>query len=126
MGKMSAFQPIAIEIVRQGSVPDAPESLDVHGATLWRAILAQRCLTSPAELTILEHACQCHGRAESLRRLIAVHGELIETADGNSKVNGLLTVELQCRALCSRLLGKLVGPEDKPRMGRPPGQKPSF
>jgi hypothetical protein len=122
---MNAFQPASIVIVREGSVPDAPETLDTTAADLWRSILTQRRITNRTELAILEHACQCHSRAESLRRLIAIEGELIATAEGNSKVNGLLTIELQARALCSRLLGKLVVPEQPTRMGRPPNMKPS-
>jgi hypothetical protein len=50
----------------------------------------------------------------------------IETETGAVKANPLLMVEVSCRALCSRLLGKLRAPEDKPRMGRPPSVKASF
>jgi hypothetical protein len=124
---MTVFQPTPFVIVREGAAPDLPATFDEAAANLWRAVLASRRITSAAELTILEHACSCHSRAESLRRLIAVEGELIQTADGNAKVNGLLMVELQCRALCARLLDKLRAPADRPtRMGRPPNQKPSF
>jgi phage terminase small subunit len=123
---MNAFEPASFVIVREGSAPDAPPTLDERGATLWREVLTSRRITSAAELTILEHACQCHSRAETLRQEIETHGELIVTETGAVKANPLLMVEVSCRALCSRLLGKLRSPEDKPRMGRPPGQKPSF
>jgi hypothetical protein len=35
-------------------------------------------------------------------------------------------IEVQCRALCSRLLDKLIPAEDKRGPSRPPGRKPSF
>jgi hypothetical protein len=123
---MTVFERRAFTIVREGDVPNAPPSLDETGATLWRSILAQRRITSAAELVVLENACQCFSRAESLRRIISVEGELIETGDGGFKANGLLTIELTARALCSRLLGQLRASEDRPKMGRPPNQKPSF
>jgi phage terminase small subunit len=124
---MSSFQPILIEIYRQGTGPEPPSSLGELGATLWRAILSERRLTSRAELTILEHACQAHDRAESLRQQIVTSGELIETAQiGCFKANPLLMVELHARALCARLLDKLVPAEDKRGPGRPPNMRPSF
>jgi hypothetical protein len=35
-------------------------------------------------------------------------------------------VELQTRALCARLLDKLIPDEDKREPGRPPNQRPRF
>ena len=58
--------------------------------TLWREILSDRRLTSRPEPTILEHACQAHERAESLRQQILTAGELIETQTGGIKANPLL------------------------------------
>ena len=123
---MNSFNPVPIEIYRQGTAPDPPPSLNDLGASLWRAILSQRRLTNHAELTILEHACQAHERAESLRQQIRTSGELIETLTGGIKANPLLMVELQARALCARLLDKLVPADDKRGPGRPPNQRPSF
>jgi phage terminase small subunit len=96
---MNPFKPVPIEIYRQGTAPEPPSSLGELGATLWRAILSQRRLTSRAELTILEHACQAHDRAESLRQQISTSGELIETPTGAIKANPLLMVELQACAV---------------------------
>jgi hypothetical protein len=61
-----------------------------------------------------------------LRQQIVTSGELIETLTGGIKANPLLMVELQARALCARLLDKLVPAEDKRGPGRPPNQRPSF
>ena len=67
----------------------------------------------------------CFERAESLRRLIAVDGELIETGTGGIKANPLIMAELQARALCARLMGKLnLNNEPKRPPGRPPNGKP--
>jgi phage terminase small subunit len=117
---MTFFEPAPFTIVREGATPEPPETLDNRGATLWREVLISRRITSRVELIVLEHACQCHSRAESLRQQIVAHGELIITEHGAVKANPLLMVEVQCRALCSRLLSKLRAPEEKPRMGRPP------
>jgi phage terminase small subunit len=124
---MNQFKPVPIEIYRQGTAPEAPSSLSELGASLWRQILSERRLTSRAELTILEHACAAHARAESLRQQILTTGDLIETAQiGSFKANPLLVVELQARALCARLLDRLIPAEDKRAPGRPPNQRPSF
>jgi phage terminase small subunit len=122
---MNVFNPPPITIIRQGSVPEPPATFDDVAATLWRAILAQRRLTNQVELTILENACQCYSRAEGLRRIIAVEGETVTTETG-FKANPLLMVELQARALCSRLLDRLIPAADKRNPGRPAGQRPSF
>jgi hypothetical protein len=101
--EMNSFEPVPFEIRRQGSASDPPSSLGELGATLWREILSDRRLTSRPELTILEHACQAHDRAESLRQQILISGELIETLTGSIKANPLLMLEnCQARALCAR------------------------
>src|SRR5262245_60322128 len=123
---MNATEPVPFIIRRQGEAAPAPETLDVVAATLWREVLSSRRITSAAELTILEHACQCHSRAEALRRLIAIEGELLVTDRGGTKANPLLMVEVQCRALCARLLDKLIPAEDRRGPGRPAGQRPSY
>jgi phage terminase small subunit len=122
---MNVFNPPPITIIRQGSVPEPPPTFDDIAAALWRAILTQRRLTNAAELAILENACQAYSRAEGLRRIIAVEGETVTTETG-FKANPLMMVELQSRALCARLLDRLIPAEDKRRLGRPAGQKPSF
>jgi phage terminase small subunit len=125
MGKMTVFDPPQISIIRQGSIPQAPATLDEVAANLWREILTDRRLTNRAELTILEMAAQAYSRAERLRVLIETEGEMIDTGTGSSKPNGCIALELTARALCSRLLGKLRAPEDRPKMGRPANRKPS-
>jgi hypothetical protein len=53
-------------------------------------------------------------------------GELIETQTGGINANPLLMVELQARALCARLLDKLVPDESKCGPGRPPNLRPGY
>jgi hypothetical protein len=99
---MNSVEPVPFLIRRQRTVPEPPCSLGELGATLWREILSDRRLTSRPEPTILEHACQAHERAESLRQQILTAGELIETQTGGIKASPLLMVELQARALYAR------------------------
>jgi hypothetical protein len=96
---MTIFEPVPFVIVREGATLEPPETLDDRGVTLWREVLASRRITSPAERVILEHACQCHSRAESLRQQIVAHGELIITEQGAVKANPLLMVEAMPRVV---------------------------
>jgi phage terminase small subunit len=123
---MNAFDPVVpFTIVRQGSAPEPPPTLDDVASTLWRSILTQRRFTNTAELAILENACQAYSRAEGLRRIIAIEGETVTTETG-FKANPLMMVELQARALCTRLLDRLIPAEDKRGRGRPSNEKLSF
>jgi hypothetical protein len=118
---MTRFQPAVIEIHRQGAVPEPPATLGADGARLWRDVLAEWSLQNVAELALLEQAAQAYDRAERLRGLIAEEGEMIATGTGSSKPNGCIALELQARALCARLIGKLHL-SDEPK--RPPGRPP--
>jgi hypothetical protein len=116
-----ALKPIPFEIFRQGTAPDPPETLGIHGSKLWRDVLAESDINDTPRLTILEQACFAYERAESLRREITINGELIETHTGGIKANPLLMCELQSRALVARLLGRLkLDNEPKRGPGRPP------
>jgi phage terminase small subunit len=123
---MNAFEPAPFVIVRQGAAPEAPPSLDETGAMLWREVLASRRLTKRAELAILENACAAYQRVESLRLLISTHGELIETDLGGIKANPCIALELTARALCARLLDRLIPADYKRGAGRPANQRPSY
>jgi hypothetical protein len=114
-------KPIPFEIYRQGTAPEPPGTLGVHGSKLWRDVVTENDIPDTARLTILEQACAAYERAEGLRKLIAVDGELIESKAGGIKANPLLMVEITARALCARLIGKLnLDNEPKRGPGRPP------
>jgi hypothetical protein len=117
---MTRFQAAAIEIHRRGTEPEAPANLGEHGAKLWRDILAEWAIDNVSDLAILEQAAQAYDRAERMRLLIAEQGEMIDTATGSQKPNGCIALELQARALCARLIGKLhLSDEPKRSPGRP-------
>jgi phage terminase small subunit len=118
--RLYRFQAPVIEIYRRGTTPEAPGTLGEHGAKLWRDILTEFDVTDRARLTILEQACACYERAESLRAQIAISGEEIETGIGSTKANPLIALELQARSLCARLIGKLHLSDEPKRLGRPP------
>jgi hypothetical protein len=120
---MTRFQVAAIEIHRRGTEPEAPANLGEHGAKLWRDILAEWDIDNVSDLAILEQAAQAYDRAERMRLLIAAQGETISTGTGSSKPNGCIALELQARALCARLVGKLHL-TDEPRRG--PGRPPNI
>jgi phage terminase small subunit len=118
---MTRFQAAAIEIRPRGTNREPPATLGEHGAKLWRDVLAEWTIDNVADLSILEQACQAYDRAERMRLLIADQGEMIETVAGSMKPNGCIALELQARALCARLIGKLhLSDEPKRGPGRPP------
>jgi hypothetical protein len=120
---MARFQPAAIEIYRARTAPDPPATLGDHGCKLWRDILAEWSIDNASELAILEQAAQAYDRAERMRLLIAAQGEMIDTGTESSKPNGCIALELQSRALCARLMGKLhLTDEPKRGPGRPPNK----
>jgi hypothetical protein len=113
---MAAKNPIPFEIYRAGTAPDPPPSLGEHGQKLWHDILGEYDISGAPDLTILEQACACCDRAETLRAQIEREGESIATAGGSTKANPLIALELQARALLARLLGRL-DLSDEPRRG---------
>ncbi|WFU53022.1 hypothetical protein QA639_25455 [Bradyrhizobium pachyrhizi] len=114
----------AIAIYQPGTAPEPPATLGEHGRKLWGDILADWDISNVSDLAILEQACQAHDRAERLRLLIAEQGEMLVTAAGSSKPNGCIALELQARALCARLIGKLhLTDEPKRGPGRPPNPR---
>ena len=121
-----ALNPVPFTIYRQRSAPEPPETLGIHGTKLWRDILTEHDIADAARLVILEQAAFALDRAESLRRLIAVEGELIVTDRGGTKANPLVMCELQARGLVVRLIDRLKLSGDEPKRGRPPNQRPSF
>jgi hypothetical protein len=118
---LAAFQkPIPFKVYRQGTAPEPPPELGAHGSKLWQDVLTEIEIIDAPRLTILEQACAGYERAESLRRQIAVDGELIETHTGGDP---LLMCELQARSLVARLLeGLRRSNESKRGPGRPPNK----
>jgi hypothetical protein len=115
---MALFTPAAIEIRRRAAEPQVPATIGEHGRKLWQSILAEWDLDSVSDLAILEQAAQAYDRAERMRLLIAEQGEMISAGNGSSKPNGCIALELQARALCAWLVGKLHL-TDEPKRSRP-------
>jgi hypothetical protein len=126
---MAIQKPIPFEVYRQGTAPEPPLELGVHGARLWRDVLTEIDITDAPRLTILEQAAFSYERAESLRREIAVVGELIETPTCGVKANPLIMAELQARSLwrgywrdCAAAASRSAVPAGRPTSGRGDGR----
>ena len=70
----------------------------------------------------MEQACQAYAAAERPRRQIQVSGDEAMTANGGTKANPLIAIELQARSLVARLLGRLGVLDTEPKRG--PGRPP--
>jgi hypothetical protein len=120
---MTIQKPIPFVVYRQGTGPEPPAELGVHGSKLWRDTLSEFDISDAPRLMILEQAGFALDRANSLRRQIAVSGEEVETGNGSTKANPLIMAELQARGLVARLLGRLnLNNEPKRGPGRPPNK----
>jgi hypothetical protein len=123
------IQPVPFTIYRAGSVPPPPAELAEGGAELWRSIMAEARFRKAGQLEVLRQACRARDRADRLRREIELLGDANHTAAGDLKSNPLLAAEAIAQNQVVnflRTLGVLVDEQDKPRMGRPPNQRPSF
>jgi hypothetical protein len=86
--------------------PEPPGELDPVGRALWVEVTHQYAFDDAGSIEILYQACLCRSRAERCRKLIDEQGEMIVTKAG-LRSHPLLRDELQNRALCARLIGKL-------------------
>jgi hypothetical protein len=87
--------------------PAPPGKLNVTGMGLWRAVTENYEFADPASTQILFQACASADRAEACRVIIDRDGEIVKTRNGPG-ANPLMRDELANRALCARLLSKLV------------------
>jgi hypothetical protein len=109
------------------NVPQPPVPLGPVGIALWSDVLQAYMFDDAASYTVLAQACSCADRAERLRQLIDKDGEVLWTKTG-IRSHPALRDEVQNRALCCRLLGKLgldLEPT-RPSQGRPPGYSPQL
>jgi hypothetical protein len=88
-----------------------------HGAKLWRTILSELDIADAPRLAILEQICAAYDRAESLRRVIDIEGELVVSDAGGHKANPLIMCELQARSLVARLMEGLRRSNEKQQRG---------
>ena len=103
--------------------PAPPGKLGETGLALWRSVVESYEFSDPGSTQILFQACRSADRAEACREIIDTDGELVRTKTG-ARSHPLLRDELNNRALCARLLGKL-GLDLEPLRsgaGRPPGR----
>lgn len=89
-----------------GNRPETPRPLGQHGLALWRSVTTTYEFDDPGSIELLCLACQALDRAEECAARIKQDGPLL--AFGKMvRRHPLLRDELQFRALCARLVGKL-------------------
>jgi hypothetical protein len=84
----------------------APAHLTGVGLELWQRISSEFSFADPGSYEVLAQACFAATRADRCREIIDRDGELLRVGK-LIRSNPLLRDEIQNRALCARLLGKL-------------------
>ena len=107
------------------TTPRPPRSLDAAGRRLWRAILLEFEM-SPAEVALLELACQAADDAARARSELT-NGITSTGRYGQVVLHPAVMVARQAEASVSRILGQLnvIDPIERPaRRLSTPGPKP--
>ena len=106
--------------------PTPPRPLGKDGMVLWSTVTRDYAFSDPGSVQILALACAALDRAESCARQIGKEGQMIPGTSG-PRSHPLLRDELQNRALCARLIGKL-GLDLEPLHAHPgrPGGSPGY
>jgi phage terminase small subunit len=102
-----------------------PETLDIAGQALWRAVLSMFEL-DPGELHLLELACEARDDAAKARIAIASDGVVVDGRYG-VRVHPAVPIARQAETNVSRLLGQInvIDRTERPaRHAGTPGPKP--
>ena len=116
MNRNSPHRPALVGDRPAGDPLPPPAHLDGVGLELWRSISSQYAFDDPGSYEVLSQACFAARRADRARAIIDEQGEMLEIGKV-VRSHPLIRDEIQCRALCARLLGKLgldlepVGPQ---------------
>lgn len=104
-----------------------PSHLGNHGKALWVSIAVEYSITDAAGKVLLTTAAECLDRMRAAQKLIAAHGECVNTGAGGLKTNPAIRIEhdSQNRMMAAlRALSLDIEPlRDGP--GRPAGTYPT-